>query len=236
MHQSGVGRIDAVWKPVQKNLISTFTRGDRRMNPTKKLLFVSLAALLGALAVPASAQSGPLTGFVTKLGVELDVRSGGRILQDELAAGNVILPDSATPVGGGSTVPQIQLRGGNVQVNDPRPGQYPDLSRLPPVRACHAERSIRGGVRPQHRRDLQQLGWHSPQSESLRSRPRSSIEFSSRASRCRTTAARRGRAGSFRLPPGPPRPSAIRRSASTATASSILPISARMPPGTAPSR
>jgi hypothetical protein len=47
------------------------------------------------------------------------VRSGGRIRQDELGVGSVILPDTASPVRGGSTVPQIQLRGGNVQVNDP---------------------------------------------------------------------------------------------------------------------
>jgi hypothetical protein len=64
------------------------------------------------------AQSQPL-GFVNKLGVEVDVRSGGRILADELASGNLILPDIGGPVAGGSTVPQVQLRGGNVQVNDP---------------------------------------------------------------------------------------------------------------------
>ena len=66
---------------------------------------------------PALAQSGPATGFVNKLGIEVDVRSGGRILQDDLLSGNVLLPDSASPVGGGLTAPQIQLRGGNVQVN-----------------------------------------------------------------------------------------------------------------------
>jgi hypothetical protein len=51
--------------------------------------------------------------------VEVDVRSGGRILQDQLSASSIILPDGASPVGGGSTVPQVQLRGGNLQVNDP---------------------------------------------------------------------------------------------------------------------
>ncbi len=80
---------------------------------------IAITTLSAMLIGPAIAQVGPPTGFVNKLGVELDVRSGGRILQDELAAGNVILPDSASPVGGGSTVPQIQLHGGNVQVNDP---------------------------------------------------------------------------------------------------------------------
>jgi hypothetical protein len=73
-----------------------------------------------ALLVPSLiAQSTPPLGFVDKLGFEVDVRSGGRILADDIAAGNLILADMNAPVGGGSTVPQVQLRGGNVQVNDP---------------------------------------------------------------------------------------------------------------------
>lgn len=87
------------------------------MDPVKILRFATLAILPAVLAAPAIAQSGPPLGFVNKLGIEIDVRSGGRILQDEILSGNVILPDSASPVGGGSTVPQVQLRGGNVQVN-----------------------------------------------------------------------------------------------------------------------
>ena len=87
------------------------------MLSVKRLLSVTFAMCAAALVGPSIAQSP--TSFVSKLGVEIDVRSGGRILQDELAAGSVILPDSASPVGGGSTVPQIQLRGGNVQANDP---------------------------------------------------------------------------------------------------------------------
>ncbi len=82
------------------------------------LLFLSLTILPGMLGTLAVAQNGPPLGFVSKLGVDMDVRSGGRILQDELLSGRVILPESAAPVGGGSTTPQIQLRGGNVQVND----------------------------------------------------------------------------------------------------------------------
>jgi hypothetical protein len=85
----------------------------------KTVLFGTLATLPAVLAAPAVAQNGPPLGFVNKLGIDVDVRSGGRILQDETPSGTVILPDSPTTVGGGSTVPQIQLRGGNVQVNDP---------------------------------------------------------------------------------------------------------------------
>jgi hypothetical protein len=87
------------------------------MLSVKRLVSVAFAMCAAALVGPSIAQSP--TSFVSKLGVEIDVRSGGRILQDELGIGTVILPDSAGPVGGGSTVPQIQLRGGNVQVNDP---------------------------------------------------------------------------------------------------------------------
>lgn len=80
---------------------------------------VTLAAISSVFAMSANAQGAPPLGFVDKLGEEVDVRSGGRILQDEFGVGSVILPDAASPVGGGSTVPQIQFRGGNVQVNDP---------------------------------------------------------------------------------------------------------------------
>jgi hypothetical protein len=69
---------------------------------------------------PTGTRQEPPTGFVRKLGVDVDVRSGSRIFADDLtAAGSLILPDATTHVPGGSTVPQIQLRGGNVQANDP---------------------------------------------------------------------------------------------------------------------
>jgi hypothetical protein len=82
---------------------------------------IGLATTFSAVLIldrPASGQTPP-TGFVSKLGQEIDVRSGSRILEDQLNANRVILPDASNPVPGGSTVPQIQLRGGNLQVNDP---------------------------------------------------------------------------------------------------------------------
>jgi hypothetical protein len=76
--------------------------------------------LAAALSVPfVLAQGGPPTGFITKLGQEIDVRSGARIPPDDSAPGNILLPELAGGVAGGATVPQVQLRGGNVQVNDP---------------------------------------------------------------------------------------------------------------------
>jgi len=93
------------------------------MHPTRIFSFIVATTLSAVLIGPAIAQNSVPLGFVSKLGVDVDVRSGARILADDLAAGNVILPDSASPVGGGSTVPQTQLRGGNLQVNDPN-GDY----------------------------------------------------------------------------------------------------------------
>ena len=87
------------------------------MNRPNSLLILMLA---GVLSVPcALAQGGPPLGFVTKLGQDMDVRSGTRIISDDNAPGGIILPELAGGAGGGLTVPQIQLRGGNVQVNDP---------------------------------------------------------------------------------------------------------------------
>src|SRR5258708_216327 len=88
----------------------------------KRLVLCGLAICSVVFVRPAIAQNPPL-GFVTKLGVDVDVRSGGRILADDVLSGNVILADLATPIAGVPTVPQIQLRGGNVQVNVP-PADY----------------------------------------------------------------------------------------------------------------
>src|SRR5215467_542958 len=88
---------------------------------------------------PLLAQNPPL-GFVTKLGVDVDVRSGSRILIDELAANPVILPDLPGPVAGGSVVPQIQFRGGNVQVNVPSTDYTQIFTRFRPfVHAIQSE-------------------------------------------------------------------------------------------------
>jgi hypothetical protein len=88
----------------------------------KHLLLCGLAVCSVVFVRPAIAQDPPF-GFVTKLGIDVDVRSGGRILADDVLSGNVILADLATPIAGVPAVPQIQLRGGNVQANVP-PADY----------------------------------------------------------------------------------------------------------------
>ena len=72
------------------------------------------------LVFAGSALAQSQLGFVNKLGEEIDIRSGSRILADELnAANHLVLPDPNTPVPGIPAAPQIQFRGGNLQVNDP---------------------------------------------------------------------------------------------------------------------
>src|SRR5258705_1660424 len=65
-------------------------------------------------------EDGPGPTTVNKNGFDVDERSVGRIVADEaLSSGGVLLADSASPVPGSPTFPQVQLRGGNQQVNDP---------------------------------------------------------------------------------------------------------------------
>jgi hypothetical protein len=100
------------------------------------------AAAMGVLMfVPqARAQDDP-RGFVSKLGTDLDVRSGARVLADDLAnGGTLLLPDNASGAGGIVTEPSIQPRGGNVQVNDPSNDYVQIFPRFRPfVRATQSE-------------------------------------------------------------------------------------------------
>jgi hypothetical protein len=97
-------------------------------------------ALVATTMVRPLVAQGPPLGFVTKLGIDVDVRSGGRILADELASNPLVLPDLAGPVSGGSAVPQIQFRGGNVQVNVPSTDYVQIFTGFRPfVRATQSE-------------------------------------------------------------------------------------------------
>lgn len=88
----------------------------------QKCLIIAFA-ISAVLVSSVAAQDGTPLGFVSKLGQEVDIRSGARILADDFAAGKVILPDLATPVAAIPAVPQIQFRGGNTQANNP-PADY----------------------------------------------------------------------------------------------------------------
>jgi hypothetical protein len=100
---------------------ANFYRGNQLMHSLsrQRLYLIAATALLTVPAQSALAQSAYPLGYINKLGVDIDVRSGSKILIDQLAQQPVLLPDAAGSVGGGSTVPQIQLRGGNLQANDP---------------------------------------------------------------------------------------------------------------------
>ena len=107
-----------------------------------KLLICQFTLFSATLVCTAAAQTGPQLGFVNKLGTEVDVRSGGRILADDIASSKVILPDLAMPVAGIPAVPQIQLRGDNLQVNDPAQTTIQIFTGFRPfVRATRSETS-----------------------------------------------------------------------------------------------
>jgi hypothetical protein len=72
-------------------------------------------------AGPIHAQSP--TSIVNKLGVDQDVRSGMKVLMDEVLGGSVVLPDVSSSSTTLDVVPQIQLRGNNIQANTPS-GDY----------------------------------------------------------------------------------------------------------------
>ena len=188
----------------------------------KTRLCCELALVIGmvSLAQVARAQNGPPLGFITKLGEEIDVRSDGRVLADELArSGGIVLPDVNSPVAGGSTVAQIHLRGGNVQANSTTE-DYIQIFRLPAFRTCHAKRSLDGGLRPQHRGHLQRFDRPSPQSESERAGPDRGPRACCSGFATSNDGGQTWTADSCRPSPAAPVPSAIPRWASTATAPS----------------
>jgi hypothetical protein len=77
----------------------------------------SIALSVIPLASQSNDQSSP--GHVRKSGIDLDVRSAGRQIADRIAeSGVAVLEDEFGPVPGVDVVPQVQLRGANVQVND----------------------------------------------------------------------------------------------------------------------
>src|SRR5689334_12935664 len=100
--------------------------------------------LVFALTLSWSARAqGPPTAYVNKLGTDMDVRTGSRIFADGGGAGSLILPDGTTPVPGSPSVPQIQPRGSNTQVNDPAQDYVQSFPRFRPfVHATQSETSV----------------------------------------------------------------------------------------------
>ena len=94
-------------------------QGHRLTTRVPVSLFVAALACGGlGSAVQAQGDAAP-RAHIKKNGVEVDLRSLGRQVADALAeGGNSVALDEASPVPGETVVPQIQLRGGNVQGND----------------------------------------------------------------------------------------------------------------------
>jgi len=84
------------------------------------------------------------TGQVRKNGIDIDVRSLGKQIIDGLQQdGTLVDAGTSNPVTGESVVPQIQARGGNVQVNDPGLDNIQILSNLfPLVKFTQSETSV----------------------------------------------------------------------------------------------
>lgn len=93
------------------------------MSSRKLLVILITLVVVGVVATPpvsrTQSNDGPARGHVRKRGVDLDLRSLGRQMADDLTEnGNLVALGETSPVPGISLVPQIQFRGGNVQAND----------------------------------------------------------------------------------------------------------------------
>jgi hypothetical protein len=99
----------------------------------------AVAPILGVVLLAAAPVRAQPTTVVNKLGIDQDVRSGMKILLDELAGGNVLLPETLPLSTALDVVPQVQLRGDNVQANTPS-GDY--IQQFPGFRSfVHATQS-----------------------------------------------------------------------------------------------
>ncbi len=91
-----------------------------QLRPVIARALVLIVAL--SLALPSVALADPgddETSGVAKNGITLDLRSHGRQVADEVAQNGLLASlDEVSPDPGVDVVPQVQLRGGNVQVND----------------------------------------------------------------------------------------------------------------------
>src|SRR5215471_17115811 len=86
----------------------------------------------------------PPPGLLRKLGVDVDMRSLSRVLADEARAGNnIILSDQDQHKPGSEEQGDVEFRGGNVQVNDPKLDYIQTfLGFRPFVRFTQSETSI----------------------------------------------------------------------------------------------
>ncbi len=120
------------------------------MTPKKLLLIFFTLIVAAVLATPPhSAMQSPdesAPGHVRKNGVDLDVRSLGRQIADQIAEnGNVVSIDAVSPIPGGTVVPQIKFRGGNVQTNDPSLDNIQIFPNFRPfVKFTQSETSVAG--------------------------------------------------------------------------------------------
>ena len=91
----------------------------RTRGPLLLVVLAGVAAVPLAPRVSGDPDGGPPPGHVRKNGIDVDLRSFGRTIGDDLAEHGTQVPvDETSPVPGQSVVSQIQLRGPNVHAND----------------------------------------------------------------------------------------------------------------------
>ncbi len=109
-------------------------------------LAASSAVILGLSSLataPSLRAQVPLTTVVNKLGVDQDVRSGMRILIDEVLGKTVTLSELSNPVTHLDVDPEMEMRGNNVQVNFPSDDYVQQFIGFRPfVRATQSEVSM----------------------------------------------------------------------------------------------
>lgn len=115
------------------------------MSVGKKSLWIVPAAFwIAGISGLRADEPVPSPGMVRKLGVDLDMRSLSRVIADEVRAeGNIKLTSDGQPVPSPFGEPEVQFRGGNVQVNDPKLDNIQIFTGFRPfVRFTQSETSV----------------------------------------------------------------------------------------------
>ena len=94
--------------------------GTKKSGLSNVLVLLLFALFAVTLTVAVAQDDGEALGHIKKNGIDIDVRSHGRQILDQVQQFGMLVPDDdSSPVPGDSVVSQIQTRGGNVQANDP---------------------------------------------------------------------------------------------------------------------
>lgn len=113
------------------------------MSKPHRSLSVSLYLAVAATLCSASALAAA-PGHITKKGIDVDIRSEGRQVADEVAEfGNAARQDAVSPIPGQSVASQVKLKGSNVQTNNAALDNIQDFGFTRPyIKYTQSETSI----------------------------------------------------------------------------------------------